>query len=215
MSVSITSHHSCPRQPLAISGSARQADALSTGKSLEAVLRAEHIERQARFKTLAEASQREIKSQRVKALLAAVPTLQYEPVFMTNEKWRPYPEFVGPCESPQRAIQRSYPIRVEEIQKAVCEHFGVTRCDMLSGRRHKRTVIPRQVAMYLCRAMTLRSLPDIGVRFGGRDHSTILYGTRKIAAQMGEEPYEGFVLDPELRDTVQAIRAKIEASKCA
>jgi len=71
-------------------------------------------------------------------------------------------------------------IRVERIQQAVAKHFGVERADILSARRTKDVTRPRQVAMYLSKRLTLKSLPEIGRRFGGRDHSTALHGIRKI-----------------------------------
>lgn len=72
------------------------------------------------------------------------------------------------------------PPRIEEIQRAVCRHYGVSRNDLLSPRRTALVVRPRQVAMYLSKTLTLRSLPEIGRRFGNRDHTTILSGVRKM-----------------------------------
>lgn len=71
-------------------------------------------------------------------------------------------------------------ISVERIQQAVAEHFGVERSDILSARRTREVVRPRQVAMYLSKKLTLKSLPELGRRFGGRDHTTVLHGARKI-----------------------------------
>jgi hypothetical protein len=69
---------------------------------------------------------------------------------------------------------------VAEIQYAVCDYFKVDRMDILSARRTMEIAHPRQIAYYLCKALTLRSLPDIGRKFGGRDHTTVLHGVRKI-----------------------------------
>jgi chromosomal replication initiator protein len=71
-------------------------------------------------------------------------------------------------------------VRIEDIQKLVATHFNVSRADILSSRRTANVVRPRQIAMYLAKAMTLRSLPEIGRRFGGRDHTTVLHAVRKI-----------------------------------
>jgi hypothetical protein len=68
-----------------------------------------------------------------------------------------------------------------EIQKAVCKHYDVKLADMLSGRRTANIMLPRQIAYYLCKELTPHSLPQIGRRFGGRDHTSILHGVRKIA----------------------------------
>ena len=71
-------------------------------------------------------------------------------------------------------------VKIEDIQKLVASHYSVTRQDILSSRRTAIVVKPRQVAMYLAKALTMRSLPEIGRRFGGRDHTTVLHAVRKI-----------------------------------
>lgn len=71
-------------------------------------------------------------------------------------------------------------IRIEEIQKAVARHYNVSKHDLLSARRTRTIVRPRQIAMYLAKIMTPRSFPEIGKRFGGRDHTTVLHAVRKI-----------------------------------
>ncbi len=76
--------------------------------------------------------------------------------------------------------QDSKRVRIEDIQKIVARQFNVTRNDLLSNRRTRVIVRPRQVAMYLAKIMTPRSLPEIGRRFGGRDHTTVLHAVRKI-----------------------------------
>lgn len=71
-------------------------------------------------------------------------------------------------------------VKFEEIQKLVANHYNVSRTDLLSSRRTAAVVLPRQIAMYLCKILTLRSLPEIGMRFGRRDHTTVLHAVRKI-----------------------------------
>ena len=71
-------------------------------------------------------------------------------------------------------------IKIEEIQRIVARQYNVSRGDLLSSRRTANVVRPRQVAMYLAKTLTLRSLPEIGRRFGGRDHTTVLHAVRKI-----------------------------------
>lgn len=73
-------------------------------------------------------------------------------------------------------------VKIEEIQKLVATHYNVTRADILSARRTANVVRPRQIAMYLAKVLTPRSLPEIGRRFGGRDHTTVLHAVRKIEA---------------------------------
>lgn len=71
-------------------------------------------------------------------------------------------------------------VKIEDIQRIVAKHYQVSRADILSSRRTQNVVRPRQVAMYLAKTLTLRSLPEIGRRFGGRDHTTVLHAVRKI-----------------------------------
>ncbi|MET0606797.1 MAG: chromosomal replication initiator protein DnaA [Beijerinckiaceae bacterium] len=71
-------------------------------------------------------------------------------------------------------------VKIEDIQKLVATHFNVSRADILSSRRTANVVRPRQIAMYLAKTLTLRSLPEIGRRFGGRDHTTVLHAVRKV-----------------------------------
>ncbi len=70
--------------------------------------------------------------------------------------------------------------RIEDIQRIVARHYNVSKTELLSNRRTRTIVKPRQIAMYLAKVMTPRSLPEIGRRFGGRDHTTVLHAVRKI-----------------------------------
>ena len=71
-------------------------------------------------------------------------------------------------------------VKIEDIQKLVATHYNVSKADILSSRRTATVVRPRQIAMYLSKILTPRSLPEIGRRFGGRDHTTVLHAVRKI-----------------------------------
>jgi chromosomal replication initiator protein len=71
-------------------------------------------------------------------------------------------------------------VKIEDIQRLVANHYNVSRQDILSSRRTATVVRPRQIAMYLSKALTPRSYPEIGRRFGGRDHTTVLHAVRKI-----------------------------------
>ena len=77
-----------------------------------------------------------------------------------------------------RASERK--ISVEEIQRKVSDHYNIRLSDMIGPKRLRSYARPRQVAMYLCKKMTSRSLPEIGRRFGGRDHTTVMHGVRRI-----------------------------------
>ena len=71
-------------------------------------------------------------------------------------------------------------ITIEEIQKKVASHFNIRLADMSSARRARNVARPRQVAMYLAKQLTTRSLPEIGRKFGGRDHTTVMHAVRRI-----------------------------------
>jgi chromosomal replication initiator protein len=71
-------------------------------------------------------------------------------------------------------------ISIEEIQKRVAEHFNIRLADMHSARRSRAVARPRQVAMYLAKQLTSRSLPEIGRKFGGRDHTTVMHAVKKV-----------------------------------
>jgi chromosomal replication initiator protein len=78
-------------------------------------------------------------------------------------------------------------VRIEDILKVVGRHYNIARPDILSPRRARSIVRPRQVGMYLAKKLTSRSLPEIGRRFGGRDHSTVLHAVRKIEELMASD----------------------------
>ncbi|RPD37793.1 chromosomal replication initiator protein DnaA [Candidatus Liberibacter solanacearum] len=71
-------------------------------------------------------------------------------------------------------------MRIEDIQRMVAKHYNISRNDLLSNRRIRTVVRPRQIAMYLSKIMTPRSFPEIGRRFGDRDHTTVLHAVRKV-----------------------------------
>ncbi len=77
-----------------------------------------------------------------------------------------------------RANQRR--ISIDEIQRRVSEHFRIRQAEMTSARRSRDVARPRQIAMYLAKQLTPRSLPEIGRRFGGRDHTTVIHAVRQI-----------------------------------
>jgi chromosomal replication initiator protein len=78
-------------------------------------------------------------------------------------------------------------VRIEDILRIVSRHYKVPRNDLLSSRRSRDVVRPRQIAMYLAKALTSRSLPEIGRRFGGRDHTTVLHSVRKVEQMMKDD----------------------------
>jgi len=78
-------------------------------------------------------------------------------------------------------------VTVDMIQKVVAEHYALKQADLISERRARAVARPRQVAMWLAKQITTRSLPDIGRRFGGRDHTTVLHAVRRIEALKAED----------------------------
>lgn len=79
-------------------------------------------------------------------------------------------------------VRPQLPPTVAHIQQTVADYYRLTRADLISERRARYVARPRQVAMWLCRQLTMRSMPDIGRRFGGRDHTTVLHANRRIEA---------------------------------
>ena len=93
-------------------------------------------------------------------------------------------------------------VKIEDIQRTVARQYNVSRADLLSSRRTANVVRPRQIAMYLAKTLTLRSLPEIGRRFGGRDHTTVLHAVRKI---------EGLVdSDAALADEIELLKRLLQ-----
>jgi chromosomal replication initiator protein len=96
------------------------------------------------------------------------------------------------------------PPTVERIQTLVAEAFGITRDELLSASRAARVTWPRQVAMYLTREHTRETLPAIGARFGGRDHSTVLHACKRTADRLGT--------DPDAYETVRSLTERLNGS---
>jgi chromosomal replication initiator protein len=94
-------------------------------------------------------------------------------------------------------------ITVEEIQRKVSDHYNIRLSDLIGPKRVRTFARPRQVAMYLSKTMTARSLPEIGRRFGGRDHTTVMHGVRRIEDLMQK--------DSQIADDLELLRRSLEA----
>ena len=94
-------------------------------------------------------------------------------------------------------------ITIDDIQRAVSSHFKVRQSDLLSRRRPREIVVPRQVAMYLCKQLTTRSLPEIGRKFGGRHHSTVIHAVRQMEKERRRDP----VLARDLDELTRRLKA--------
>jgi chromosomal replication initiator protein len=88
--------------------------------------------------------------------------------------------------------------KIEDILRVISRHYGVSKGDLLSQRRHRSVVWPRQIGMYLAKQLTARSLPEIGRRFGNRDHTTVLHAIRKIEGEISD--------NPRLRDELEELK---------
>ncbi|MBP1728582.1 MAG: dnaA, partial [Deltaproteobacteria bacterium] len=98
-------------------------------------------------------------------------------------------------------VDKSREINIELIQKTVADHYKIKLSDMKSERRLKAFVIPRQMAIYLCRELTKASYPEIGDKFGGKDHSTVIYAVKKIGLIMNDKP--------DISSSYEAIKRKL------
>jgi chromosomal replication initiator protein len=96
-------------------------------------------------------------------------------------------------------------ISIERIQELICDRFGVTMAELIGDRRSQNIVYPRQVAMYLSRELTDSSLPKIGKQFGGRDHTTVIHATSKIARLIRE--------DRSVYNLIQELTARIRQAR--
>jgi chromosomal replication initiator protein len=94
-------------------------------------------------------------------------------------------------------------ITIDEIQRAVCDYYRIDRSEMSSKRRARAVVRPRQVAMYLAKVMTPRSYPEIGRKFGGRDHSTVIHAVRLVEVLRSQ--------DSEMDNDVRTLLRQLEA----
>ncbi len=95
-------------------------------------------------------------------------------------------------------------ITIDEIQKKVVEHYNIKLSDMHSPRRSRSVARPRQVAMYLAKSITTRSLPEIGRKFGGRDHTTVIHAIKTIEEIM--------VNDPNLSEDIELLTRILQTS---
>ena len=91
----------------------------------------------------------------------------------------------------------------EDIQRIVCEHFGLSIGELKSKRRTQNLVVPRQIAMFLTRKLVQASYPVIGEQFGGRDHSTVIHSVDKVQRQMSR--------DRTFRDRIESARSELVA----
>lgn len=188
-----------------------------TATPFEMECHAAHLERQRRFEVAARGVVDQLKSAAAALEIQTreyAPPVAVEPTPETPRQWaerqvklhreKPWFSMLGEIGSDPKEPREPVNPSVSQIQYAVADHYDVTRPDMLSKRRTKDIVRPRQVAMYLSKMLTGRSLPDIGRRFGNRDHTTALHAVRKIDGLRSR--------DADLDDDIIAICAKLQAA---
>jgi len=98
-------------------------------------------------------------------------------------------------------VEKTRDITVEMIQKTVADHFRIKVSELKSDKRIKTLVVPRQIAIFICRELTKASYPEIGEKFGGKDHSTIIHSVKKIEKQMAA--------DADFKGTVEDIKKRL------
>lgn len=95
-------------------------------------------------------------------------------------------------------VDKTKDVTIEMIQKQVCDQFHIRLSELKSDKRLKNIVFPRQIAIFLCRELTKASYPEIGEKFGGKDHSTIIHSAKKIDRQLAD--------DPALRELIEGLK---------
>ncbi len=98
--------------------------------------------------------------------------------------------------------EASRKVTVEEIQRKVSEHYNIRFADIIGPRRYQTVTRPRQIAMYLAKQLTARSLPEIGRRFGGRDHTTVMHSVRRIEKLQNQ--------DSQIAEDIELLRRALE-----
>ncbi len=94
-------------------------------------------------------------------------------------------------------------VTIEEIQRKVCEHYNIRIGDLVGPRRVRTLARPRQIAMYLSKQLTSRSLPEIGRQFGNRDHTTVMHGVKRIEELKAQ--------DSQIAEDLELLRRALEA----
>jgi hypothetical protein len=127
--------------------------------------------------------------------IARIPLAAFGP---STDSADPLAEY-GPRNNPVEPVGIPIPI----IQQIVCDIYGLSLMDLISARRERRISLPRQIALYLCRRMTLQSLPTIG-RLFKKDHTTVMYAAQRVEKMMQESPL--FATD--INDLAKAIEVR-------
>jgi hypothetical protein len=163
------------------------------------------FERRRNFRATIAARAAELEQRKIRQQLAAIPVAAIEaPLIHVPEVVVVEPSEPTPAENwfvilGDDGRQRHL---IRQIQSVVCQHFNKKLSDMYTRRRTADIVLPRQIAMFLCKDMTPHSLPEIGRRFGGRDHTTVLHAVRKLTYMIERSP--------KFAEEIQIIRAKIQ-----
>jgi len=98
-------------------------------------------------------------------------------------------------------VDKTKEVTIEMIQRFVADHFKLKVAELKSDKRLKSLVVPRQIAIYLCREMTKASYPEIGDKFGGKDHSTVIHSVKKVEKLLTQ--------NFELKSTLETLRKEL------
>lgn len=177
-------------------------------------IHAEHVERQQRFaKRAVPDTGINMRNGRVVHPPKVIPIMAFDEVDsfvpVRSVSYReeygpvdPVTKAFGPIVCEREPIEKR--IMAASVQKVVCRHYGVSRAEVCSQRRHAHLVRARQVGMYLCKILTVQSYPMIGLLYGGKDHTTCLWAYRKIAHLR--------TIDQELSDTLDMLADEIRSA---
>lgn len=126
-----------------------------------------------------------------------VATAKHEPLF-DDAEWRKFSARYDELKESTIALREVGFVRtvsVDLIQRVTAQYYKISKKEMLADRRTRKLSRPRQIAMYLAKTMTMRSLPEIGRFFANRDHTTILHGVRKIERLITDDPSYAFEIN--------------------
>jgi hypothetical protein len=139
----------------------------------------------------------------------AEPEVELKPDVVWPE-W-PNIRFLGQClrDYGNQAMRFPSPVRrcgpsIDSIQRAICRHSKLSKIDLIAARRDMRVCLPRQIAMWICRKVTIHTYPEIGRRFGGRDHTTAIHAFKKIERMRAQD-------DPVVCEAIRSVLVEVGA----
>lgn len=108
-------------------------------------------------------------------------------VIILEDRWNALAQKPGWFEIVSEDAAPGSQMKIHDVIRVCCKYFGLTRSQITSARRTAQVVYARQIAMYLCKYHTTKSYPEIGRRLGGRDHTTVIHGHRKVESLLPKD----------------------------